>query len=55
MSTRITKICAATAIVLSFGLIAGPAASAETPSEAATPATGSVFICVPLGSVVWCL
>lgn len=55
MSTRITKILAAAAMILSLGLVAGPAASAETPSDMATPAWGSVVLCFPLGSVVWCI
>lgn len=54
MSTRITKILAASAMALSVGLIAAPAASAET-TPSATPAFGSVFICIPLGSVVACI
>ncbi|MET9027157.1 MULTISPECIES: hypothetical protein [Nocardia] len=56
MSTKITKIVAATAMAVSFGVIAAPAATAETtPSGAATPVFGSVVFCIPLGSAVWCI
>ncbi|MGY1939211.1 hypothetical protein [Nocardia gipuzkoensis] len=55
MSSRITKILAATAMALSVGVIAAPAVSAETPSDAATPVWGSVVVCIPLGSAVWCI
>ncbi|MBF6167061.1 hypothetical protein IU486_20250 [Streptomyces gardneri] len=59
MSTKFTKIFAASAMALSFGFLAAPAASAEaTPSDAATPVTGSfgsAVLCFPLGSVVWCI
>ncbi len=55
MSSRITKIVAATAMALSVGVIAAPAVSAETPSDAATPVWGSVVLCIPLGSAVWCI
>ncbi|MGK8522425.1 hypothetical protein ACRS6B_13105 [Nocardia asteroides] len=56
MSTRITKILAATAMAFSVGVLAAPAASAEgTPSDAATPAFGSVVVCFPMGSVVFCI
>ncbi|MGW1737556.1 hypothetical protein ACWCPQ_01970 [Nocardia sp. NPDC001965] len=55
MSTRITKIFAATAIALSLGAVAAPVASAAAPS--ATPIEGSVVIgiCVPLGSATVCI
>jgi hypothetical protein len=56
MSTRITKVLAATAMAVSVGVLAAPAASAETtPSDLATPVWGSVVLCFPLGSVVWCI
>ncbi|MET9288297.1 hypothetical protein ACWEPH_08550 [Nocardia beijingensis] len=56
MSTRITKFVAATAMAASLGVIAAPAASAETtPSNTATPVWGSVVLCIPLGSAVWCI
>ncbi|MFI5715739.1 hypothetical protein [Nocardia sp. NPDC051750] len=51
MSTRIIKIFAATAIALSLGAIAAPAASAEP----LAPVTGSVVICLPLGSATVCI
>ncbi|MCX0275690.1 hypothetical protein NLM24_34445 [Nocardia zapadnayensis] len=51
MSTRMTKIFAATAIALSLG---APVASAATPS--ATPITGSaIILCIPLGSATVCI
>lgn len=53
MSTRITKIFAATAIALSLGAFAAPVASADTAS--ATPVAGSVILCIPLGSVTVCI
>ncbi|MBF6465782.1 hypothetical protein IU427_11425 [Nocardia beijingensis] len=56
MSTKITKILAATTMAVSLGVIAAPAASAETtPSDVATPVWGSVVLCIPLGSAVWCI
>ncbi|MEU1546364.1 MULTISPECIES: hypothetical protein [Nocardia] len=55
MTTRITKVLAATAMAVSVGVLAAPAASAETPSDLATPVWGSVVLCFPLGSVVWCI
>ncbi|WP_157106504.1 hypothetical protein [Nocardia arthritidis] len=56
MSTRITKVLAATAMAVSVGVLAAPAASAETtPSDLATPVWGSVVLCLPLGSAVWCI
>ncbi|MBP1161815.1 MULTISPECIES: hypothetical protein [Rhodococcus] len=58
MSTKITKTLAATAIALTVGVFAAPAASASD-TVAATPALGSVALCfsVPLGSaaLVWCI
>lgn len=53
MSIRITKIFAATAIALSLGAFAAPAASAAAPS--ATPIAGSVILCIPLGSATVCI
>ncbi|MEU4843191.1 hypothetical protein [Nocardia testacea] len=53
MSTRITKIFAATAITLSLGAFAAPIASAATPTAA--PVTGSVILCLPLGSATVCI
>ncbi|WP_169811719.1 hypothetical protein [Nocardia sienata] len=54
MSNRVTKIFAATAMVLSLGAFAAPIASA---TPAATPIEGSVVIgiCVPLGSATVCI
>ncbi|MFC9789152.1 hypothetical protein [Rhodococcus sp. NPDC127528] len=58
MSAKITKILAATAVVLSIGVIAAPVAAASEVSGA-TPAWGSVSLCfsVPVGSaaLVWCI
>ncbi len=58
MSTKIMTIFAATAMALSLGFVAAPAASASTmspPAAAAVPTQGSIALCFPLGSVVWCI
>jgi hypothetical protein len=59
MSGNKIKVAAATALVLPLGILAAPAASAAiTTPVAAAPvahATGSVHICFPLGSFVWCI
>ncbi|WP_433527235.1 hypothetical protein ACQPZ2_21745 [Nocardia pseudovaccinii] len=54
MSKKIVKTAAATVMALPLLVLAAPAASADSPSSYATPA-GSVAICFPLGSVVWCI
>ncbi|WP_157121391.1 hypothetical protein [Nocardia miyunensis] len=63
MSTKMKKIIAATVLGVPLTLLATPAALAEsasvpahTSAAAATPvAGGSVHLCFPLGSVVWCI
>ncbi|WP_433566101.1 hypothetical protein ACQP1O_13240 [Nocardia sp. CA-151230] len=58
MSSKMIKFVAAIAIALPLGVVAAPAASAATPSSTSTaviPADGSIAICFPLGSVVWCI
>lgn len=59
MSSKIIKFVAATAIALPLGAIAAPVASAgpiaTSTSTAVTPVDGSLAICFPLGSVVWCI
>ncbi|WP_169812063.1 hypothetical protein [Nocardia arizonensis] len=56
MSTKLKRAAAVTAITLSLGTIAAPMASAATPSSnlPGVNQTGSVTICVPFGSVVFC-
>ncbi|MFF0817697.1 hypothetical protein ACFYVR_21405 [Rhodococcus sp. NPDC003318] len=57
MSAKITHVLAVTALVVTLGALAPPAAFAGPPN--ATPALGSVSVCfsVPLGSaaLVWCI
>ncbi|MBF6191758.1 hypothetical protein [Nocardia implantans] len=56
MSTRIKKFVAATSMAASLGVLAAPAATAETtPTNTATPVWGSVVFCIPLFSAVWCI
>ncbi|MGN2639162.1 hypothetical protein ACTD5D_23955 [Nocardia takedensis] len=57
MSSKAKRAAAVAAIALSLGAIAAPAASAATPSAQlpGVTQTGSIAICVPLGSVVVCL
>ncbi|MCP2275806.1 hypothetical protein SAMN04244553_0636 [Nocardia amikacinitolerans] len=63
MSSTMIKTAAATAMALPLCFLAAPAASANpapaqpAPVSAAevTPAGGSVILCFPLGSVVWCI
>ncbi|WP_327149546.1 hypothetical protein [Nocardia sp. NBC_01329] len=52
MSNRISKLFAASTIALALGFIAAPAASAT--AEPVAPVTGSVVICIPLGSASIC-
>ena len=57
MSSRITKLFAASAIAVAAGIFAAPAASAATspdPAQAA-PIWGSVEVCVGVGSAEVCL
>lgn len=51
MSTRIAKVLAATAITMSLGTLAAPAASAAPVTPAVTPVLGSAAVClnIPLG------
>ncbi len=51
MSTKIAKVFAATAVTLSLGVLAAPAASAAPVSPAVTPVLGSAALClnIPLG------
>ncbi len=63
MFERKIKIMAVTALALPLAVFAAPAASAATmpaapaTSHQATPigGGGSLHICFPLGSVVWCI
>ncbi|MBH0780799.1 hypothetical protein [Nocardia bovistercoris] len=57
MTMKARKVAAAAAIALSLGAIAAPAASAATTSSdiPGVNQTGSVGICVNLGSVYVCL
>jgi hypothetical protein len=55
MSNKTVKTVAATVMALPLLVLAAPAASADSPSSYATPTTGSVVLCFPLGSVVWCI
>ncbi|MEU1993416.1 hypothetical protein ABZ511_03115 [Nocardia gamkensis] len=69
MSSKMSKFVAATAIALPLATLAAPVASAtplgtapaSSTSTAVVPAGGtgsgwgSVAICFPLGSVVWCI
>lgn len=63
MSSTMIKLVAATAIALPLGVIAAPMASADSiatapassTSIAVTPVDGSIALCFPLGSVVWCI
>jgi len=52
--SRFTKVFATTAAALAIGVFAAPMASAAT-TPSADPITGSVIICVPLGSVSVCI
>ncbi|TQM33347.1 hypothetical protein [Nocardia bhagyanarayanae] len=62
MSSKMIKTAAATAMALPLCFLAAPAASANPApaqgspvSASVTPTTGSVILCVPLGSVVFCI
>ncbi|MEU4313116.1 hypothetical protein [Nocardia sp. NPDC024068] len=57
MPARITKLFAATTIALALGAAAAPAASAATGpmQEPLGPITGSVVLCLPLGSATICI
>ncbi|MFF3567957.1 hypothetical protein [Nocardia jiangxiensis] len=64
MSTKMMKTVAATAIALPLFIAVAPAASAAAPVaksttsasvRTATPVRGSVNLCFPLGSVVFCI
>lgn len=55
---KFRKAAAAGAIAVALGAVVAPAASAATPSgtsATASDVTGSVAICIPLGSVVVCI
>ncbi len=54
MSKKI-KTAAATVMALPLLVLAAPAASADSTSAATPAGGGSVAICFPLGSVVWCI
>jgi hypothetical protein len=62
MSTTLIKTVAATALALPVLLVAAPAASAasiptdvpHTVASSVSPA-GSVLLCFPMGSVIWCI
>ncbi|MET8779320.1 hypothetical protein ABZV58_30320 [Nocardia sp. NPDC004654] len=61
MSSKMIKTAAATAMALPLCFLAAPASATPAPAEAApvsasvTPAGGSVILCLPLGSVVFCI
>lgn len=55
---KFRKAAAVAAIAVALGAVVAPAASAATPSGTSPSASdidGSVAICFPLGSVVWCI
>lgn len=55
---KFRKAAAVAAIAVALGAVVAPAASAATPSGTAPAASdidGSVALCFPLGSVVWCI